>query len=75
MVIHTYKTTQTTTGETKRLRQKLQTKYRDGTDGIPRSPFRSSKEDWCRTRLQWYCGAEFGTPPFVLFPNSAPQCC
>ena len=38
------------------------------------SPFRSSKEDWCRTRLQWYCWAEFGTSPFVLFPNSAPQC-
>ena len=35
--------------------------------------FPKFKEDWCQTRLQLYCGAEFGTSPFVLFPNSAPQ--
>ena len=37
-------------------------------------PSRSSKEDLCQTRLQWHCGAERGTEPFVLFPNSASHC-
>ena len=36
--------------------------------------FRSSKKDWGLTHLQSYCAAEFGTSPFVLFPNSASQC-
>ena len=37
------------------------------------SAFRGSKED-CKTCPQWYCGAEFGSEPFVLFPNSVLQC-
>ena len=37
-------------------------------------PFQSLKEDLCKTHLQWNCGVELGTEPFVLFPNPAPQC-